>query len=278
MNFRAWIPALLLGLALAAAGCDDSTHYLPPAAPHGVYSVTGDGRADIYWTANTERDLRGYYLYWAPASTGPYKRVGFTTSTHYGDTNVTNGVTYYYGVTAVNDGGFESDLSHENVHDTPRPEGYHVRMYNSYYDSTRLGLYLTQNGIRFADPAPLLQSWTNTRTDIFFNGEPGSPYLWTEDNQTLIRDMGPSSSLEDVDFAPASGWPTDYRVPALLGHTYCVWTRDDHYAKIYITGLNDDWVVFDWAYQIAPSNRELKPVPPAGAASRPRLAQLRRVS
>jgi hypothetical protein len=49
-----------------------------------------------------------------------------------------------------------------------------------------------------------------------------------------------------------------------VGHCYVVWTRDDHYAKFRVTDIQPaaggvpDRVVFDWAYQVDPGNRELR--------------------
>jgi len=44
-----------------------------------------------------------------------------------------------------------------------------------------------------------------------------------------------------------------------------IWTWDDHYAKVRVREVNSAQVVFDWAYQTAVGNTELKRVlPPDG--------------
>ena len=61
----------LLFLVSAAAligGCteDNSTaprDLTPPAAPRGVYSVTGDHTVWLHWYGNTEGDVAGYHYY-----------------------------------------------------------------------------------------------------------------------------------------------------------------------------------------------------------------------
>jgi hypothetical protein len=40
-----------------------------------------------------------------------------------------------------------------------------------------------------------------------------------------------------------------------------VWTWDDHYAKFRVSSVSSGRVVFDWAYQLVPSNRLLKKTP-----------------
>ena len=75
---------------------------------------------------------------------------------------------------------------------------------------------------------------------------------------TDIQDMGLTSSIVDVSTAPASGWSATHDVVLAVGHTYVVWTHDDHYAKFRVSTLSPNRVVFDWAYQLQQSNPMLK--------------------
>jgi hypothetical protein len=75
---------------------------------------------------------------------------------------------------------------------------------------------------------------------------------------TDIQDMGPTKSILDVGQAPSAGWSTSHDVSLAVGHTYVVWTWDDHYAKFRVSALSPNRVVFDWAYQLIPSNRLMK--------------------
>ena len=124
------IPMLLAAAALGLVGCNDNStsprDVTPPAAPRGLYSVTGDHQATLSWLANTESDLAGYRVYEAPCASGsncPYDRIGATAATQYVATGLTNGVTRFFAVSAVDAAGNESDLSYEDVFDTPRPAG-----------------------------------------------------------------------------------------------------------------------------------------------------------
>ncbi|KPK99662.1 MAG: hypothetical protein AMJ91_07015, partial [candidate division Zixibacteria bacterium SM23_73_3] len=61
------------------------------------------------------------------------------------------------------------------------------------------------------------------------------------------------------------GWSQVGWVEVILGHSYIIWTRDNHYAKLRVVGFTRSYgVIFDWAYQVDPGNQELAPRPPHG--------------
>jgi len=88
----------------------------PPAAPIKLIIGPAPGRLSIFWVANTEADLAGYYLY---RSTDPnlakkkWTRLTPTlyTKTTFTDQNVEAGKTYYYYVVAVDNASNESPPS-----------------------------------------------------------------------------------------------------------------------------------------------------------------------
>ena len=45
---------------------------------------------------------------------------------------------------------------------------------------------------------------------------------------------------------------------AELGHTYIIWTWDNHYAKIRVNAISSERIVFDWAYQLLEGEQQLK--------------------
>jgi hypothetical protein len=77
-----------------------------PAAPAGVFASAGNGKVDLSW--NTVKDATSYTIYW---STSPdVTRAGGTkianiTKSPYQHANLTNGISYYYIVTASNGTG-----------------------------------------------------------------------------------------------------------------------------------------------------------------------------
>jgi hypothetical protein len=265
---------LLIAAAVGLSGCDDNTvaprDVSPPAAPRGVYSVTGDHTVYLGWLGNTEPDVAGYHIYQAPCASGsacPYTRVGNTSATTFTLTGLTNGVTAYYAVAAYDFAGNESDLSYQTVFDTPRPEGF----------AARLSDYLTSPAVAGWDfSAEGVRPWDDAATDVFY-GYNGSIFqMFAPDFQTDIQDAGFASTLDAVDFAPNGGWSPTGSVELIPGHCYVVWTRDNHFAKFRVTQFvaassGPPRVEFDWAYQVALGNPELRarPAREEGAGRRP---------
>ena len=271
-----WAAPLLTVLVLGAAGCDETTtaprDVTAPAAPVGLSSVTGDGQVRLQWLENTEGDLAGYRLYAAPCASGsscPYDRIGSTSATQFTVTGLTNGVTRYYAVSAVDRAGNESALSYGTVFDTPRPTG-----------ATTLTNFTVQSGTAGWDFNTFTRrAWDDVATDIYYGDNGSVKQMFTTSVEvtpgnfayTDIQDAGYASSLDKVDFAPTDGWSPTGTVELIPGHCYVVWTWDDHYAKFRVTELLSNYVNIDWAYQTATGNRELKarPVKTLYAAPRP---------
>ena len=85
--------------------------------PRGLTAASSNGVVALTWTALL--GATNYNLKRSVTSGGPYDGIGATTATHYTDTAVTNGVTYYYVVSAALGAG-ESANSGE-VSATPEP-------------------------------------------------------------------------------------------------------------------------------------------------------------
>lgn len=125
----------LLMAALVLAGCDgggangdgdDGEPSIdPPSAPSGLsLSQVDNTTVGVSWSANSGT-VDGYNVY---RDTSPISDVGSLSplnsstlsGTSYDDGSVDNTTTYYYRVTAVNEGG-ESDASGEQQITTPYP-------------------------------------------------------------------------------------------------------------------------------------------------------------
>jgi hypothetical protein len=260
-------PLLALGILLIG-GCSEKTTCprIPPAAPRGLFSVTGDQQATLVWLANTERDLVGYRIYEAPCASGPecpYDRIDVLEATpgaeyeQYVVSGLDNGETRFFAVSAVNRAGQESDLSYNDVFDTPRPDG----------TGLVLNDFLTfPDHIGYDFSAFSRTNTTDPPTDIFYGyyEDEATGYIYQQifvpDYGTDIQDAGYASSLDAVDFAPGptEGWSPTGTVEVVVDHNYIVWTRDNHYAKFRVVSVSPEQVVLDWAYQVAPGNRELR--------------------
>jgi hypothetical protein len=227
----------------------------PPSPPENVRSINGDERVDIYWDPNPERDVIGYNVYYSYSYDGKYKLIGNTSSTHFIDYDANNGVTYYYAVTAYNYDGIESDLSKDEVYNTPRPEGFNVSIFDYRTSPNNSGYSFAKN---------LIYSFNNKETDFFFENYNGVNYVDVWGDDADIQDMGRTNDIYDISTAPLTGWVTQKigenikYAQAVVGHTYVIWTIDNHFAKIRIKSITNGRMVFDWAYQLVPGNIQLK--------------------
>jgi hypothetical protein len=73
------------------------------APPTGLVIISGDKSVILHWDPNTEANLSGYKVYRSPSSSGPFVAQNSTLLTAPGfcDLTVSDGVTYYYQITAV---------------------------------------------------------------------------------------------------------------------------------------------------------------------------------
>ncbi|MBD3297612.1 MAG: hypothetical protein GF341_03075 [candidate division Zixibacteria bacterium] len=269
MTRRLILLAVALAATMALAGCsDDDDVYRSdvdlqaPATPRGVYSITGDERVTIVWLGSDEQDLEGYAVYRSRDLDGPYHEIGevlvddLPLRLEFVDRNVTNGQTYYYAVSSFDYAGNLSELSYEDVFDTPRPAGYGVRLY-------AIDARISQSAFDFSRYS--VTSGDDPAADILISRDGDALYLEAVDHPdvlTDIQDFGYTTDLDVLDWAPPEGWSPNGWSELILGHTYAIWTRDDHYAKIRVTRVTNDYIEMDWAYQIDPGNPELKPAIP----------------
>jgi hypothetical protein len=86
-----------------------------PAAPAGLSAMSGIGIVMLNWNDNSEPDFNGYNVYRSTTQGTGYVNLNSSllNSSDYTDTDIVNGTTYYYVVTAVDTGGLESVNSGE---------------------------------------------------------------------------------------------------------------------------------------------------------------------
>ncbi len=258
------ITTLLAAATIAMTGligCNDNSNnpvYDPaPPAPQGVYSVTGDHAVYIYWNGPYDSDISGYDVWRSLEPTNNYTRIGSVDAQanpnldlliyEYIDNTAVNGVTYYYAVSTYDHAGNESDLSAENVFDTPRPDG-EVTLFDVAVDSSLSGYnFAAQMQVKPASPA----------ADIYIDRVSGVFYINAGDVNTDLQDMGYTDSLDEISYAPTDGWSNVGWSEIIQGHTYVIWTNDSHYAKMRVRSINTNSVTFGWAYQTDQDNPEL---------------------
>lgn len=239
------------GLLILFAACDRIVEYdrTPPSAPTGLYTETGDDFIELFWRSNPESDVAGYNIFVSSSYNGSYELIGSSRSSYYMDGGARNGNTYYYAVTAYDYEGNESQLSRDVAYDVPRPEGYDVV----------LNTFNTVPGYAGYDfSAYSVVPYEHQYADMYLENYNGTLYMNVR-SDTDIQDLGPTTSILDIKTAPSTGWSSSHDVVLRAGHTYVVWTWDDHYAKFRVSSLSPGRIVFDWAYQLQPSNPMLKP-------------------
>jgi hypothetical protein len=242
-----------IGLVLIASlmiGCHNSFYIdtTPPSPPQAIMAVALDNAVELTWLINSERDVAGYKVWVSDRFDGRYVVLGSVNSAKYVDYGARNGTRSYYGVTAYDYDGNESELSTDLVYATPRPEGYGTKL-NDYHAAPNLA------GYDFSTYS--VGDYKDDFTDLFFESSNGRYYLNVWDDSD-VQDMGYSTSLYDIAGAPSAGWSPSKSVEAIPGHTYVIWTWDDHFAKVRVREVTALRVTFDWAYQVAASNPDLK--------------------
>jgi hypothetical protein len=269
--------ALILMLMILAAtvlitGCDDDevTIYKDvPAVPVGVFSITGDGYVDIIWQSNNDNGITaGYGVYRFVGYVGDQEEyeliatvdagIGAVTES-YRDYDVVNGVTEYYAVNAFNEVG-ESELSYEDVFDTPRPQGNLV--VRDFWD------YPAQSGVDFFPFPPYAQvgHWDLDNPDIYFeyDTENEAFFFWVGgiDYQDVdIQDYGYIDDIKGVGWGdPGGTWSEVGWMELLEGHGYVVWTADNYFAAFRVNYLNygSKSINITWSFQTDQGNPELK--------------------
>jgi len=239
-------------------GCENQIDSTPPPAPQGIRTISLDHAVEIRWLPSQAEDVKGYNVWVSDQYNGHYQLISSTSATSLVDHGAANGTTYYYAVSAYDYDENESELSKEVVYDTPRPEGFGVVLSDT---STSRNI----SGYGFARYNVL--NCYDINTDIFFVNVRGRLVLqvWSD---TDIEDMGFTSSLDDISESPTEGWAPSKSVEVIAGHTYVIWTVDDHYAKVRVQNVSASRLVFDWAYQTAKGNIELKMAQPSRTRAR----------
>jgi hypothetical protein len=248
---RAAIITAIFAISLFITGCgvndyDDT----PPVPPAGIHVYNGDRMAEITWVRSRERDVAGYNVYYS-VDNYEFNLLGSTTNDYFVDRgeDVQNGYIYYYAVTAYDYDGNESDLSKDVVYAAPRPEGINATLDNSLVSSETSGYYFPNTVVPYND----------SRADFFFTVDPdGKAYLDIYDNAYII-DMGATESLYDIEFAPDPKlFPGELYAEAIPGHTYVIWTGDNHFGKVRVKSIVYNRMVFDWTFQTIQGEPMLK--------------------
>lgn len=106
------VVALLIIMLLFAEACV----FAQPAAPGNLFVISGDRQNEIHWTKTGSPDMLEYKIYRSLDSI-VFSMIGSISSQDevYLDNNLTNGLFYFYRITAVNKGNQESQFSNTDA-------------------------------------------------------------------------------------------------------------------------------------------------------------------
>jgi hypothetical protein len=154
-----------------------------PAVPSGLSATAGDKQVVLTWSANSESDLKSYKVYGgtsaSPTALLSTVNAGTETYTH---TSLTNGTTYYYRISAVDNSGNESSKT-SDVNATPvLPGGGNALS----FDGTDDDVVIENNLDVFSNSSYTINFFFNA------NGQSGSELI----GKTLVSKAKPTPNLD----------------------------------------------------------------------------------
>jgi hypothetical protein len=239
-------------------------------APAGLRSVSLNGAIQLAWSSNAldaNRNAFDYYRVYSGAydaahsSCAAWNLEGSTVSDAFLSSNLQNGVTRCFAVSAVSRDGHESSWSAAS-HDTPRYDARNVLVYARDVRPDSSGFVFYDEGTHgYGEVA------ASTKVGLDFTIERHSDgSLWFKPSRTdvLMATYGTARvpDLTSIDNAPASTL-SGVTIEAVPGYGYVFSTRKSdgvHYAAARVAYVAQDYVVFDWSYQSAVGNVELSRV------------------
>ena len=170
-----------------------------PAAPNNLAAAAGNNQVALSWAASS--GATSYNVYRGPASGQEALLHSLVSGTSYTDTNVTNGTTYFYEVTAVNSVG-ESGKSNEASATPAVTAGTPVNLGGSFNligivsDGSTFSSTGGLDGGGAALSANLLGTSVSAGGNTFTIGAAGSKNVVTAAGQTIVLPSGNYASLK----------------------------------------------------------------------------------
>jgi hypothetical protein len=240
-------------------------------APAGLVSVSLNAAIQLRWSSNAVDVNRARFDYYrvysalydvARTRCGAWSLEGTTVSDAFLASNLANGVTRCFAVSAVSRDGHESVWSAVRE-DTPRHDARNVLVYARAARADSAGFLFYDETARAFGVVTAA-----SRAGLDFTVErhaDGTLWLAPARSDVLMMTYGtaPVPDLTAIDRAPSSGLAS-VTIEAVPGYGYVFRTRKAdgmHYAAVRVAYVAPTYVVFDWAYQSAVGNPELSRLP-----------------
>ena len=278
---------IMLGALLPGCSEDNGTdidEVHTPAAPSGLYAISGDEEVSLGWQPSADEDEKwfdGYNIYydmWSLADEDPEalddymaNLVPLTATSGTVDALV-NGTKYYFHVRAVSDDGGYSDPSNEVIDAGRRYESgesigelYHQTYFSGYDLSESKALSMSVQFLpNNADDIDIFLDGRGWSEDSLYVRSPDTGEYYQDDyewRKTEIAVMG-EYEMDSIEVQQSPGTGYDEMQLAQIGYVYALKVQEIdgiHYVKMRITEIIQDpqtgsnRIVFEYAYQGIPN-------------------------
>jgi fibronectin type 3 domain-containing protein len=257
----------------APSGTVTVNEFLQIGAPSALTGITLDSAIHLDWNDTPDLARFKWYRVYSSAYAGgtnpcpAWVLEGTTVSHEFLASQLPNGVTRCFEVSAVDTLGYESLWAPGPWTDTPRPDARNVLVWglgvgHDAQSGFRFWNDLNNNG--YGDPGELglVEAGTATDVDFAIHVHADSTLwivpVWTG-TQLQLYSANAIADLTSIDLAPASGYTRD-SLQARPGFGYVFAIVDGtvlHYGGLRMTFVGRQYAIFDWSVQTAPSNPDL---------------------
>jgi hypothetical protein len=248
------------------------------AAPDSLYTTALNGGVALDWPDNAYApDFLHYRVYSASYDLdtqicgNDWGLEGTTISPDFIATLLPNGVPRCFAVSAVDTLGYESLWSPIQA-ETPRFDARDVAVNAVQFSDTssafRFWQDLNADGLAQANELGLLYDGTNPAADFSVTRDGSNNLFLTPVRAgTGIQSVGPVTDVDDIHYAPASGYGTaPLQATPGTGYIFQMNGGDGflRYGAVRVSHVGTDFLILDWAYQGDPGNPMLvRPPRPA---------------
>ena len=227
-----------------------------PDAPTGLTATAGDGAITISWTANSETDIAKYGVYYGTESGPTVKQAEVSGASTVTTTisGLSNNVTYYFRITAIDNDSYESGYSSE-VSASPAFSGSTIYVDNSSTEAEQGSESYPYHSIQNAIDAPTTTDGKRILVKAgTYTGSGSNPVIDLKGKNIIIEsEDGPATTIIDaggsrtaLSLENSNGTYSGYSATAtkFIGLTFT--NGDDDKSLITINGSGTEILTVSW--------------------------------